>query len=212
VKNNKIRELEEELEKTKSELGICQARLSIVERKYLKECTDEDLCKSKQKIIDELEKNIQDLQEEIDIYANSVKSLTKANLELENQVKALTAQNEELKSKLNSTLSCHNDFVKDLEIKLQEAINNNLICTERVKKLEKENSDLFAQLQQLKAHSPSPVAASNDISSMVPPSHSIEIDFEKMILLTQALLRKDCVLVFDLLFASQGTPHPAALK
>jgi len=206
MKDKRIKELEEELEKTKSELGICQARLSIVERKYLKECTDEDLCKSKQKIIDNLEAEIKKLKEEIDIYRQSIHSLNQQQLQLEATIKSLTAQNKELKEKLKSTSSQDkNEYVKELEEKLRAALNDNLLCTQKLKQLEES-----IKLSVPAKDSPSPVAASSQEPDSPVPPYTIEVSFDKMILLTQALLQQDCLLVFNILFQAHRNPHPSS--
>jgi len=117
---------EELYEKCKSDKSVLEARLSIVERKYLNECGNEEECKEK---IKELEKELKKCKKDNQIYLDAIKSVkklqdTEENVsELKSKIETLIEENEQLKSemeKLSEENKKHKQTIREYNASFRE--------------------------------------------------------------------------------------------
>jgi len=117
---------EELYEKCKSEKEVLEARLSIVEKKYLNECGDDKKCKEK---IKELEEELKKCKKDNQVYLDAIKSVKKPQeteedvSELKSKIEALIEENEQLKSeieKLSEENKKHKQTIREYNASFRE--------------------------------------------------------------------------------------------
>jgi len=141
----RLKEVEEELEKTKSELGICQARLSIVERKYLDECVDKkELRKLKEEKEELLSKN-QELAIRLNNALDDNYQLKQEILKLRDEVKALN-QNDERWEKMYNDLKAKYDKLKNKAVSANSPTKREIRLAKIVRALIENNKELALKI------------------------------------------------------------------
>ena len=141
----KLKELEEELEKVKSDLGICKARNEIVERKYLNECTDKEKLKKLKKENEELLSKNQELAIKLNNALDDNFQLKQEILKLKDEVKALN-QNDERWEQMYNDLKAKYDKLKEKSIKASSPTKREIRLAKIVKALIEDNKELALKI------------------------------------------------------------------